>query len=228
MAKAITVEHCSVYRIARAGVTFNDGTWGGHVMGYCDIYDTILDTGEHGPFNAWGRERFWNGSKMTKEWVLLDSPDPVVLHHNRVGNYRSGVSAGNWTIDLDDGSSNYEIYNNLMLGSTLKLRDGFFRNVHNNIMVSAVPIGLHVWPDDNSEDLFERNITVVTGSVEGRGRATADVLGPIRMPADLTAWGKFDHNLWWNVNTQKFFACVEAWFQEFPDGSIRPSHDANH
>ena len=211
MAKNITVEHCSVYRIARAGVTFNDGTWGGHVMAHCDIYDAILDTGEHGPFNSWGRERFWNGSKMTKEWVLLDSPDPTVLHHNRVGNYRSGVSAGNWTIDLDDGSSNYEIYNNLMLGSTLKLRDGFFRNVYNNIMVSAVPIGLHVWPKDNSDDRFERNITVVAGSIEGKGsRPTSGVLGPIRMPEDLTAWGKFDHNLWWNVNTQKFSAGKSA------------------
>ncbi len=107
MAMDITVDHCSVYRIARAGVTFNDGTWGGHVMSYCDIYDTILDTGEHGPFNSWGRERFWNGKKLNKELVLLDAIKPVKLHHNRVGNYRSGVSAGNWTIDLDDGSSNY-------------------------------------------------------------------------------------------------------------------------
>ena len=95
-----------------------------------DIYDTILDTGEHGPFNSWGRERFWNGSKMAKDLVKLDAIKPTILRNNRVGNYRAGVSAGNWTIDLDDGSSNFEIYNNLMIGSTLKLRVGFFRNVY--------------------------------------------------------------------------------------------------
>jgi len=34
-------------------------------------------------------------------------------------------------IDLDDGSSNYEIEDNVSLGSTLKLREGFYRKVRN-------------------------------------------------------------------------------------------------
>ena len=218
MAMDITIDHVSVYRIARAGITFNDGTWGGHVMSNCDIYDTILDTGEHGPFNSWGRERFWNGSKLKKDWVLLDSLKPNILRNNRVGNYRSSVSAGNWTIDLDDGSSLYEIYDNLMIGSTLKLRDGYFREVTNNIMVSAVPLGFHVWPGDNSEDVFKRNITVVAGSVEGRNSKTRTLLGPIRMPKNIADWGTFDHNLWWNVNQPGFSAgkvadSLESWQQ---------------
>ncbi len=213
MAMDITVDHVSVYRIARAGVTFNDGTWGGHMMSNCDIYDTVLDTGEHGPFNSWGRERFWHffgKTKMTKEWVKLDSLKPNILRNNRVGNYRSGVSAGNWTIDLDDGSSNFEIYNNLMLGSTLKLRDGYFRTVTNNIMVSAVPLGFHVWPADNSDDVFKRNITVVAGAVAGRNNKTTSVLGPVRMPKKISDWGTFDYNLWWNVNHPDFMAAKNA------------------
>ncbi|MDF7806420.1 chitobiase/beta-hexosaminidase C-terminal domain-containing protein [Pontiellaceae bacterium B12219] len=228
MAMDITAEHVSVYRIARAGITINDGTWGGHVMAHCDIYDTILDTGEHGPFNSWGRERFWHffgETKMTKEWVKLDSLKPIVLRNNRVGNYRSAVSAGNWTIDLDDGSSNYEIYNNLMIGSTLKLRDGYFRTVTNNIMVSAVPLGFHVWPADNSEDVFKRNITVVAGAVEGSGRKTSSVLGPVRMPKNPSNWGTFDYNLWWNVNVPDFSAgkvakSLKAWQQHQGRNSV--------
>lgn len=207
MAMDITIDHVSVYRIARAGVTFNDGTWGGHVMSNCDIYDTILDTGEHGPFNSWGRERFWHFSgktKMTKDWVKLDSLKPNILRNNRVGNYRSSVSAGNWTIDLDDGSSLYQIHDNLMIGSTLKLRDGYFRTVTNNIMVSAVPLGFHVWPADNSEDVFERNITVVAGAVEGKARPTTSLIGPARMPKNIRDWGRIDYNLWWNVNHPDF------------------------
>ncbi len=204
MAMDITADHCSVYRIARAGVTFNDGTWGGHVMSNCDIYDTILDTGEHGPFNSWGRERFWHGQQLDKALVLLDAVKPVALHHNRVGNYRSSVSAGNWTIDLDDGSSNFEIHHNLMLGSTLKLRDGYFRKVWNNIMVSAVPTGLHCWPEDNSEDVFERNITVVAGATEGSGQIPEHMIRPARMPADHGVWGTFDSNVWWSTNTDDF------------------------
>lgn len=204
MAMDITVDHCSVYRIARAGVTFNDGTWGGHVMSNCDIYDAVLDTGEHGPFNAWGRERFCKGKNLRKDMVLLDAMKPVVLRNNRVGNYRSGVSAGNWTIDLDDGSSNFEIYNNLMLGSTLKLRDGYYRTVTNNIMVSAVATGFHCWPNDNSEDVFERNITVVAGAIEGSGRTSGAMIGPARMPGDIGLWGTLDHNVWWNLNAKDF------------------------
>ncbi len=220
MAMDITIDHCSVYKIARAGVTFNDGTWGGHVMSNCDIYDTVLDTGEHGPFNSWGRERFWavnptKGFSTTKELVMLDAIKPTVLRGNRVGNYRAGVSAGNWTIDLDDGSSNFKIYNNLMLGSTLKLRDGYFRNVHNNIMVSAVPIGLHVWPEDSTENVFQRNITVVAGATEGSGSQASTVIGAVRMPKPAN-WGTFDHNLWWNINSGKFDAgkagnSLESW-----------------
>ncbi|MFG0291232.1 MAG: chitobiase/beta-hexosaminidase C-terminal domain-containing protein, partial [Rhodopirellula sp. JB044] len=204
MAMDITIDHCSVYRIARAGVTFNDGTWGGHVMSNCDIYATILDTGEHGPFNAWGRERFWDFKNMKKDYVMLDAIKTVKLHQNRIGNFRSSVSAGNWTIDLDDGSSNFEITNNLMIGSTLKLRDGYFRTVRNNIMVSAVPVGFHVWPQDNSDDVFERNIIVVAGSKEGGGRPTKSMIAPSRMPADIAKWGTLNNNVWWNTNTDDF------------------------
>jgi hypothetical protein len=87
----------------------------------------VRETGEHGTFNAWGRERQWTRgmSGIIKEYVLLDAIDPVVIRNNRISNFRKTISAGNWTIDLDDGSSNYEIYNNLSLGSTLKLRDGY-------------------------------------------------------------------------------------------------------
>ena len=205
MAMDITVDHCSVYRIARAGVTFNDGTWGGHVMSNCDIYDTILDTGEHGPFNSWGRERFWS-KRMDKSRVLLDAIKTVKLHDNRIGNYRSSISAGNWTIDLDDGSSNFEIYDNLMLGSTLKLRDGFFRKVWNNIMVSAVPVGIHCWPKDNSDDVIERNIVVVAGAIEGSGKTSQSMIVPLIMPDDYGLWGHFNSNIWWNTNTKDFAA----------------------
>ncbi|RMD84775.1 MAG: PDZ domain-containing protein [Lentisphaerae bacterium] len=205
MAMEITIDHCSIYRIARAAVTFNDGTWGGHVMSNCDIYDAVLDTGEHGPFNAWGRERYWNGKKLNKKLVLLDAIKPNILHHNRIGNYRPSVSAGNWTIDLDDGASNFEIHHNLMLGSALKLRDGYYRKVWNNIIVGPVPLGFHVWPNDNSEDVFKHNIVVVAGTPPGTQRQYQEVIRPIRMPPDHGLWGTIDENLWWNVNSKKFY-----------------------
>ena len=40
-----------------------------------------------------------------------------------------------WDIDLDDGSSNYIITNNLCLRGGIKNREGYGRVVENNIMV---------------------------------------------------------------------------------------------
>jgi hypothetical protein len=59
-------------------------------------------------------------------------------------------------VDLDDGSSNYEIYNNLFLHGGLKLREGFHRKVWNNIAVNN-SLHPHVW-HENSGDEVTRNI----------------------------------------------------------------------
>jgi len=207
MSHKITVRHCTVYNIPRAGITINDGTWGGHVIEHCDIWETVRESGEHGPFNSWGRERFWNGLK--KKYVLLDAVDPVIIRNNRIANYRQSISAGNWTIDLDDGSSNYHIYNNLSLGSTLKLRDGYFRKVWNNIHVSPIQLGWHCWPADSGDE-FYRNITVIAGAKPGETKPASDFLRPARMPRH--PWGRrHDHNLWWNVNTREFRLAGMDW-----------------
>lgn len=200
-AQNITISHCTIHDIPRAGVTFNDGTWGGHILEHCDIWDTVLETGEHGPFNGWGRDRFWTG--LNKDLVHLDAVRTVHIRNNRITNQRPAISAGNWTIDLDDGCSNYEIYNNLSLGSTLKLRDGYFRKVYNNIHVSAVPLGWHCWPP-KSEDVFERNITIVAGAPAGHTEPTSVMIKAAGSMCDHP-WGKrHGTNLWWNVNTGAF------------------------
>ena len=51
MSHKITVSHCDVFNIPRAGITINDGTWGGHIIEHNDIWETVRESGEHGPFN---------------------------------------------------------------------------------------------------------------------------------------------------------------------------------
>ncbi len=60
MSKNITVRHCSIYDVGRAGINISEGTFGGHVIEYCDVFDTVRETGDHGSFNSWGRDRFWH------------------------------------------------------------------------------------------------------------------------------------------------------------------------
>jgi hypothetical protein len=201
----ITVSHCSVFKVPRAAICINDGTWGGHIIEHNDIWETVRETGEHGPFNSWGRDRFWLGpwgnNETIKDYVLLDALAPTVIRNNKFSNVSKSISAGNWAIDLDDGSSNFHIYSNLNLGSTLKLRDGFHRKVWNNIFVGPVPIGWHVWPEA-SEDEFYHNITVISGVVPGQKYATETFFKPILMPVNIRWSEKIDSNLYYNANVK--------------------------
>lgn len=222
MSRRITMSHNTIYEVPRAAICINDGTWGGHIVEYNDIWETVRETGEHGPFNAWGRDRQWSDGAqmdgnpdegMNKKAVYLDALEPNIIRGNRIVNMRKSVSAGNWTIDLDDGSSYYRIYNNLCLGSTLKLRDGYDRKVENNIFVSPVPLGFHVWPE-KSEDEFVHNIVVVAGCRPGEQQPTDATYGPIRMPDH--PWGmRIDFNLYWNVNNNRFLVRERAPEKEY-------------
>ena len=185
LAQSITVRHCSLYDVPRAGINIGDGCWGGHVIEFCDIFDTVKETGDHGSFNSWGRDRFWNLAGLNlnddKVWEtekgvpLLDAVRTVVMRNNR---WRCDHG---WDIDLDDGSTNYELRNNLCLNGGIKNREGFFRVVENNIMVNN-GFHPHVWYK-HSEDIVRRNIMWSDHYLPAGG-----------MPS--TPWGKdMDYNL---------------------------------
>jgi hypothetical protein len=161
VSKDNTINHNHIHHVPRAAICLNDGTWGGHIIEFNDIHDTVLETGDHGPFNSWGRDRFWclNQSHGPDSHgagnVKLDAQKPVIIRNNRFVDYKG------WGIDLDDGSSNFHIYNNLCIGICIKLREGDFRTIENNIFVNgANPPGIHIGYEDN-QDRFVRNIIVM-------------------------------------------------------------------
>ena len=175
MSKGITVRHCSIYDVGRAGINISEGTFGGHVIEFCDVFDTVRETGDHGSFNSWGRDRFWHlnnaPDEELPELALLDAELSIIR------NSRWRCDHG-WDIDLDDGSSSYHLYNNLCLNGGIKLREGFHRICENNIMVDN-SFHPHVWYR-NSGDIFRKNIVFTAYK-------------PIRVP---TPWGKqCDYNL---------------------------------
>jgi hypothetical protein len=53
MCQSITVSHNSIYDVPRAGINVSEGTWGGHIIEYNDIFKTVKETGDHGSFNSW-------------------------------------------------------------------------------------------------------------------------------------------------------------------------------
>ena len=158
MGARIPVRHCSVYDIPRAGINISEGTFGGHVIEFCDVFDTVQETGDHGSFNSWGRDRFWHPDRGEMNRVMAQHPDLSKLdavETTVIRNSRWRCDHG-WAIDLDDGSSNYHIYNNLCLESGLKLREGFDREAENNVIVGN-SLHPHVW-FENSRDVMRRNI----------------------------------------------------------------------
>ena len=191
MAQRITVRHCSIYDVPRAGINIGDGCWGGDVVANCDVFDTVMETGDNGSFNSWGRDRYWNAKTSWTKLVadnpnvpFLDVVEPIVLRDSR------WQCDHGWDIDLDDGSTHYVIYNNLLLSGGLKFREGYSRIATNNIILNN-SLHAHVWPT-NSGVVFARNI----------------VMGGYR-PAMMRAehWGKeVDRNLFTTseADRQKF------------------------
>ena len=153
MSKGITIRHCSIYDLGRAGINISEGTFGGHVIEFCDVFDTVRETGDHGSFNSWGRDRFWHLKNAPAEELPdlsgLDT-EPTIIRNSR---WRCDHG---WDVDLDDGSSHYEIYNNLFLRGGLKLREGFHRKVYNNIAVNN-SLHPHVW--------YSNSMDIVTGNI---------------------------------------------------------------
>lgn len=179
MCQSITVSHNSIYDVPRAGINISEGTWGGHIIEHNDVFNTVKESGDHGSFNSWGRDRYWHPDKRILDSIvladfdltMLDVVKPITVRNNR---FRCDHG---WDIDLDDGSGNYIIINNLCLNGGIKLREGVNRVVENNIMVNN-SFHPHVW-FRNSNDVFRHNI-VMTGY----------------LPVNISVWGKeVDHNV---------------------------------
>ena len=172
MAMDITVRDCSIYDCARAGINIGDGAFGGHLIERCDVFNTVLETHDHGSFNSWGRDRYWRLKNENLE-KYPDLPFADAIKTTTIRDSRWRCDHG-WDIDLDDGSTNYDIYNNLMLAGGLKLREGFRRRAWNNITVNNT-FHPHVWYANSGDEVFSNifmykylGVRVPTEKVKGK------------------------------------------------------------
>lgn len=185
MSARITVRDCSIYDCARAGINIGDGAWGGHLIERCDVFDTVQETHDHGSFNSWGRDRFWRSDRDATQVAVDNDPNLPFLdavETTVIRNSRWRCDHG-WDIDLDDGSTNYDIYNNLMLSGGLKLREGFRRRAWNNITINN-GFHPHVWYDNSGDEVYA-NIFMMAA----RGA---------RMPTDKAKGKRVDGNLFYS------------------------------
>ena len=153
-------------------------------------------------FNAWGRDKYWCLSQSHMPYTIgrshdaglvkIDAMEPVLIRNNLLEENRG------WGIDMDDGASNYEIYNNVCVGVSMKLREGAYRNVYNNIWYNAnVAPCAHVGNDYN-HDRYHHNIIVM---------AKDDCFSFIAPPAHGPWMEQLDYNCYYKADG-KFTARV--------------------
>ncbi len=146
-----TVRHNTIHDCPRAAINVNTGCFAGHEISYNWVYNTVLETEDHGPFNSWGRDRnldFQNDTSATQ----LDAWKTTIIHNNRLE-----VRAGLFGLDLDDQSSNYLMYNNLMFTCGIKMQWSRHNTWVNNVMVNGANTTI-TNPWWGSNDYVARNI----------------------------------------------------------------------
>jgi len=222
MSMNIKVSHNTIYSVPRAGINIGDGTWGGHTIEYNDVFDTVLVTSDHGAFNAWGRDRYWRSDRSEIDKVVAIDPDlplldaiaPTILHNNRF------QSDHGWDIDLDDGATNYRIFDNLLLAGGLKLREGYDRIAYDNIIINN-SFHPHVWLA-NSDDVFEHNVVMSPYQpilMEHWGKKIDDNLFTTRQGLDEAQHGGTDqHSVFDPV---RFVSATTGDFRVRPDAGTR-------
>ena len=207
------VSHNHIHHMPRSGICINDPFWGGHLIEYNDVHETVLESDDHGPFNAWGRGHYWclaiNRIKVSHPAgdAKRDSRYQTVIRYNRFRDRRAGG------ITLDDGASNFHVYCNLLLGTGFQNREGEYRILENNILINpSQGVGYDVTNEDN-HDQFLRNIVVINSDyievpdLEGdTSYKGANVSGDgawiyrMRYPPEIGKWvDQIDYNCLFNV-----------------------------
>jgi hypothetical protein len=184
VAESVTVSHCTAHHGPRAGFCVCDGNFGGHVFEYNDLFDQVRETLDHGPFNSWMRDR-WNGISnvdSARKYALLDVTYPVVVRNNRISNL-AGVN--NLGVDWDDASSNFQVYENLLINCGCKLQHGFNQMLSNNVIINQQGI-FHQWNLPDQRKYVTHNVIVNKNPYYCR---TADF---------LPNTGEIDSNVFWD------------------------------
>jgi hypothetical protein len=191
MSSRVTVRHNRITISPRSGININDGTWGGHNIEYNDVDSCVRETGDHGPFNSWGRDRYWNTNTTNTTTAKLDAIEITRIHNNR---FKSINLDGYPAIDLDDGASYYWVYNNLCLQNGIKFREGFCRKGYNNIIVVGRQ-ACHAWYSSCFDSIYH-NIIIPSPLFTTNGNANAYDVQAMTLSSGNQCY--IDYNLFWN------------------------------
>jgi hypothetical protein len=122
-----------MFNMPRAGINVNDGFYGNHTLSWNVIFNSVRETGDHGPINSWDRQPYLTDA-VQPGLPSLWQHESYIHHNTLVTNY-----GAIWPIDHDDGSCFYEdSYNFLVYGGKKNLL-GHSKTDHHEIYACADP-----------------------------------------------------------------------------------------
>jgi hypothetical protein len=101
-----TLKDNVIFNGPRAGINLNDGFGGGNLIESNLIFNQCRETGDHGPINSWDRQPFLTD--------VLGQPSYAAAMSNITGNFIWANYGSSQGFDTDDGSSWYNISDNVM------------------------------------------------------------------------------------------------------------------
>jgi hypothetical protein len=126
IAKSVDVDSSLFYNGPRGGVEFNDGFGGGNVLRRSVIFNMVLETSDHGPFNVWDRQK----------WLEPPGKKANRVEQNLILGNRQGAKG----IDLDDGATGYVNTGNVIVWGYHKFK-GKQVNASNNLVLMPLEQG---------------------------------------------------------------------------------------
>ena len=153
-ARRVTADHNHIHTMPCSAIFIGDGTWGGHVIEHNDIHDTVREVKHHGAVTAWGGHLEQNHAAAKSS---LDVSEPVIVRNNLI----RGKS--DYGILLADGTADYEVYNNVVVGSAVALLEGAHRNIYNNIWYDSDKAVTFQIGNLTNQDRYHHNVAVIRG-----------------------------------------------------------------
>ena len=114
ISRALYIRGNIMFNVPRAAININDGFAGGHLISDNLIFNTVTQTGDHGPVNSWDRlpyllfDQQSGEPTLTAEWSNIRR-NLLIADHNAING-----------LDHDDGSAHYNDTANFLLYSGSK------------------------------------------------------------------------------------------------------------
>merc|ERR1719201_1903496 len=155
------IENNIFFHGPRAGMNFNDGFGGGSRVAGNLMFSTVMESGDHGPFNSWDRQ-VWS-------WIDDDTGKPTVVkkYDEISGNFFIGNYYGQEAIDNDDGSAYYNTHHNFFAYAGTGMKNDFngHDNHHHDNLYAYIGLGLGICGNlPGHEDKFYNNRVIQLGS----------------------------------------------------------------